>query len=269
MRAVRFHAGVFLVVALVTTAVATASASQGEDLPALEERMLTLLNESRSGEDNRLGSSAPLVAHEGLRERAREHAVYMSQKGRLSHDQLRRRVYTAQPDPPEDNAAPDDGFNGAYCENAGWFRGSGPQPEDRIVRTLLDQFRDSEPHRRCMFDEYGGRFSVAGVGFHEVEHGDGGFTVWMSMIIVRDHSMPGTAPAPEAVPEPSPEPEIPDEPAPEPTPIPAPTPAVEEPAVEEPEPYIEEPEPLCSPDRGRAACLALIVGPSVLELGLA
>lgn len=227
-----------VVVLAATFAVAEPAAA---DLGPLEDRMLQVVNAGRAnGGHNTRGLGHGLSAHSGLRSQARQQAQRMLAQERLHHDGLGSRVNASTPDPAESNGAPDDGF-GAYCEVVGARGTTTNESDEQIVQAMYEAFRTSPAHRACMFDEPShGHYTVAGVGFAD-EVDAGKRKVWVSIMIVRDRSMPGTAPQQQPPPPPQ---EAPPPPAPAP---PAEAPPSQAPATQAPPPASESAAPSASP----------------------
>jgi uncharacterized protein YkwD len=168
------------------------------------------------------GRRNQLALHSGLRAVGREHSEEMSQDGELNHNRAEQRIFSAEPDPNEQNGPPDDGFNGTWCENVAYVRGA---PESEVAQRIYQGWTDSPSHNRCMNDE---RMNAAGIGLYF----DGDKTYWATFESVVDETAPGgtsqtTAErTPEATPSATPEP--PRTPSPTatapPTPSPRPTP---------------------------------------------
>jgi uncharacterized protein YkwD len=148
-----------------------------------EALLLRDINAGRAG----VGKGA-LRLHTGLSVRAREHSVAMARSGELNHDGSSQRRTTAAPDPSEKSGAPDDGFvsNGA-CEDVAYRQVPG-ESEEQIAKGLYEQWRNSPPHRNCMFDE-SFTHTVAGIGV--VKASDGSY--WATLMAVNDKTLPRAA----------------------------------------------------------------------------
>jgi uncharacterized protein YkwD len=208
-----------------------APSAHAADIPALESKILSLINAGRSGVGKK-----PLVMHAGLVLQARLHDKTMALLGHMTHEGAEKRIANASPVPAEANGPSDDGFTGAWCENVGWVEGS---PAADVPRILFEAWEASPPHRECMYDEVGAGFNAIGVGLHQ----DASGRWWATLELARDATLPGSAvsPASAAKPKPKPAPAaaaptqrpapvrtappVTPKPTPEPTPKPTPTPA--------------------------------------------
>lgn len=149
----------------------------------VEFRVLELINRGRAT----VGKGAE-VMHAGLRTAAQQHSVYQSSNG-MSHNGLQGRINGAAPAPAESNGAPDDGFRG-YCENVAYFYpGTAGATDEQVAQKFYSLWYNSASHKRCMFDESGGGFNVAGVGVHLDSRG----YWWATFDSVRDLTPPATS----------------------------------------------------------------------------
>jgi uncharacterized protein YkwD len=167
------------------------AAAVADRRPAIESRMLQLVNEARARQ-----GLAPYTAHAGLVPPARQHSQEQAAAGRLTHDGFEDRLNHAAPDPAEPDGAPDDGFweNGlAACENAANYYKSGtPDNDEQVAQRFFDMWRNSPPHRQCLFDEWGYGLNVTGIGLYMDAKG----MWWGTMEVARDYTPPGSGPPP-------------------------------------------------------------------------
>lgn len=138
-----------------------------------------------------------LILHSGLLAVARQHSMYMSNQGRMGHDNADQRISNAPPDPAEANGAPDDGVPvAAWCENVTYSTG---HPASEVPRRIYSQWEGSGAHERCMRDT---SRNVGAVGVHY-----DGTTWWATFIATTDKTPPGGArPVRTAAPTPEPAP---------------------------------------------------------------
>jgi hypothetical protein len=141
---------------------------------SMESQVFSMINGERS---------KPLIEHAGLLQAARAHSQEMAMSGGLNHDGADERVANAQPDPPEANGAPDDGFApAAWCENVTYSTGF---PESQVAQKLYQQWRNSAPHQACMTNS---SKNVGAVGIYY-----DGSTWWATFIAEVDSTPPGGA----------------------------------------------------------------------------
>lgn len=114
---------------------------------AVESRILALINHGRSHD----GLDA-LRPHTGLRSVAREHSERMAARGGITHAGFRSRVNAAL-----------SGWTAA-CENVARFQPRSPVPASTVASTIYRLWLNSPSHRRCMLDESGVGYEIAGVG---------------------------------------------------------------------------------------------------------
>jgi hypothetical protein len=240
------------------------------DIDAMNEYMVSRIN---MGRDNSFSGENPSGEQDGLswhgclkRESpascstegtglwgaATTHTQSMIAAGALNPVVTSAEVGAADPDPPELNFAPDDGFGPppfVYCANVA--RTSpiplGFYPNADIVEKTYQAWRDpantdgtleivtGTNNRECMFDEAHHGYTVGGAGFVQENLPDGlRYRAWVTLIVVVDETIPpfhqiypvcppycpGSTPTPipTATPTHSPTP------TPSPTPSPTPTP---------------------------------------------
>ena len=224
----------FLLVLYTLTFVAALPSAHGQT--SVETELFDLIN---GGRENKL------TLHTGLRGVAREHAEEMSADGELNHNGAERRIAEARPDPHEQNGAPDDGFNGTWCENVAYVRGA---PQNEVARRMYDAWTASSSHNRCMNNE---GINAAGIGLYF----DGDETYWATYESAVDRTLPGSeaevtaSPSPTSTPTPTAAPIIPTlrtEP-PEPTEPPTPTPQTAASATPSEEPTTSPAESAAAP----------------------
>ena len=122
-----------------------------------------------------------LIVHSGLLSVARQHSMYMSREGGMSHDNADSRIRNAPPDPYETNGAPDDGHPpAAWCENVTYSTG---HPASEVPGRIYSQWAGSGAHGRCMRDT---SRNVGAVGVHY-----DGTTWWATFIATVDKTPPG------------------------------------------------------------------------------
>jgi uncharacterized protein YkwD len=167
-----------------------ARASQSDDV---EVRVLQLINQGRSGQ-----SKGAEVTHGGLRGAARSHSADMSARDTMDHSGYPGRINTAAPDPYESNGPPDDGFNGASCENVAWYQPGGTATTEQVAQTFYSLWYNSPEHYQCMFDTYGWNLNVAGVGIY---YAAGKW--WATFDSAFDRTPPTASPPPTPSPAPS------------------------------------------------------------------
>lgn len=157
------------------------SAGPGNFIENAETNFLKRLN------NQRVKRGLPkLRMHRGLRAQGRQHSHRMSHANRLSHDGFQTRLNEARPDPREANGPPDDGFSGGACENVAFFD-YGPRIRPRQAAGIfLRLWKDSPPHRRCLFDRTGFTPTVAGIGIFREPDNDW----WATLMLVRDTTPP-------------------------------------------------------------------------------
>jgi hypothetical protein len=247
----------------------------------MEDYLVALINAGREDpQQNPAGETFGLAVHNGLRFKARDHAQYMLTIGSLNHDGLAARVWSANPDPAEANGPPDDGFQDVYCETVAATSRipSGVRADKLIVERIYEEWRDSAGHRACIFDEPAAGYSVASGGFAEKTYADGDYEMWVSLMVVRDHTPPDYVPYPSPTPTPTPTlaptptptaaPTPTPTPAPTPPPTPSPTPLPTPKPSQTPAPTLE-PTPVPTPRPTPSyLCVSLPVGPPQICLEL-
>jgi hypothetical protein len=177
-------------VAVFVVAVATVPQATSAD-PSIEAQVMAKIRASRPG---------GLIQHAGLHAVARQHSMYMSNSGRMSHDNADQRITNAPPDPFETNGAPDDGVPpAAWCENVTYSTG---HPASEVAQRLYSQWQGSGAHARCMRDT---SRNVGAVGVHY-----DGTTWWATFVATTDKTPPG-APKPQKTSPPAPAPAASDE----------------------------------------------------------
>jgi pyruvate/2-oxoglutarate dehydrogenase complex dihydrolipoamide acyltransferase (E2) component len=144
----------------------------------------------------RANRSGGPILHSGLLAVARQHSMYMSRDGHMSHDNADSRIRNAPPDPYESNGAPDDGQPpAAWCENVTYSTG---HPASEVPGRIYSQWAGSGAHARCMRDT---ARNVGAVGVYY-----DGTTWWATFIATVDNTPPGgTQPKASAAPKPEPE----------------------------------------------------------------
>lgn len=203
-------------VALLAVAAAGFAVSSGSNASSsVEAEVFRLVNGSR-------GSSVSF--HSGLQAAARGHSQAMASRGGLSHSGAASRIRSAPPDPPEANGAPDDGYNGRYCENVGYVGGV---PEGSVAQRIYDGWRNSSSHYRCMTSH---DMTAGGVGVYF-----DGSRWWVTLDLIKDVTLPGSRNAAGAVTRRAPRPALPDA-APSPTAAPVAAAPIRPAATPSPEP---------------------------------
>jgi len=176
-----FRSSLAVVIAVgVAFAGVTVSGEADADAAAVETALLAAINTGRAG----IGKPA-LGMHDGMREKQRGHAQYMSEIAALTHDGYAQRAQTATPDPVETNGAPDDGFTGYIAENVAQnFRNN--RSDVDIAAAIYEQWLNSPGHKKNMFDESGAGYNAAGVGIFEEASGK----IWAALLLTGDNTPP-------------------------------------------------------------------------------
>jgi uncharacterized protein YkwD len=146
---------------VVATGVVLAPARATTQTDSVETKLLALINQGRAGQAERAE-----VMHAGLRHVAQEHSGDMSARNHMDHNGYPGRISAASPDPAESNGPPDDGFNGASCENVAWWQPGRSVTTDQVAQEFYNLWYNSPEHYDCMFDTYRYNLNVAGVGIY-------------------------------------------------------------------------------------------------------